>query len=102
MTGKWEVGERIPTEKELTQKFNVSRFTVRQSHMELTREGYWPRQAGKGTFVKSWKDIQKHKQTGNSKKQICLVLPYEDHSLIWNTIKRVESEAKLWIIEKFS
>ena len=94
LTGNWAVGERIPTEKELSQKFNVSRFTVRQSLMELTSEGYLQRQAGRGTFVKSWKDIQEHKRIRSGKKQIGLVLPYENYAHTGDIIKGVESEAK--------
>ena len=56
LSGKWAVGQCIPTEKELSEKFNVSRFTVRQSLLELTREGYLYRQAGRELSCSLGKD----------------------------------------------
>lgn len=46
-------GELIPSERELVQKYGVSRITVRRAIDELVSEGYLYRVQGKGTFVKS-------------------------------------------------
>ncbi|GKU83510.1 GntR family transcriptional regulator [Niallia sp. NCCP-28] len=45
-------GERLPTEPELCEKYNVSRITVRKAVLDLVEEGYLLKQQGKGTFVK--------------------------------------------------
>lgn len=45
--------QQIPTEKELGEKYNVSRITVRKAIDELVNEGYLYRIQGKGTYVKS-------------------------------------------------
>ena len=45
--------EAIPTERELIEKYNVSRTTVRQALNELCTEGYLYRKKGVGTFVSS-------------------------------------------------
>jgi len=44
-------GEKILTEREFTEKYNVSRITVRNAIAELVDEGYLIRKQGKGTFV---------------------------------------------------
>ena len=49
--GDYRPGERIPSEYELTQRFGVSRSTVRQAISELVLEGWLYRIQGSGTFV---------------------------------------------------
>ncbi len=49
--GKFQEGTLFPTERELGQKFQVSRITVRRAIDELVREGYLIARQGKGTFV---------------------------------------------------
>lgn len=44
-------GEMIPSEKEYTEKYEISRMTVRQAISNLVNDGYLYRQRGKGTFV---------------------------------------------------
>lgn len=44
-------GQMLPSERELTEKFDVSRMTVRQSISELVNEGFLYKEQGKGTFV---------------------------------------------------
>jgi DNA-binding GntR family transcriptional regulator len=43
-------GEKIPTEPELSEQYNVSRITVRKAVEELVKEGYLIKQQGKGTL----------------------------------------------------
>jgi DNA-binding GntR family transcriptional regulator len=49
--GRWKVGERIPTETELSAQFDVSRNTVRQALDILHSMNLVSRQQGRGTFV---------------------------------------------------
>jgi GntR family transcriptional regulator len=51
-TGKLMPGDRIPTEKELAEIYNVSAITARQAILNLVQEGLLVRQQGKGTFVR--------------------------------------------------
>ncbi|QBD77143.1 GntR family transcriptional regulator [Ktedonosporobacter rubrisoli] len=50
-SGAWQPGDRIPSEVEVRQHFDVSRATVRQAVTSLEQEGLLTRQQGRGTFV---------------------------------------------------
>ena len=49
--GKWKIGEKIPSERELAENFSVSRMTLRQAIQTLVDEGILERKIGSGTFV---------------------------------------------------
>ena len=49
--GIWETGEKIPSESELQDNYNVSRTTVRLAVKELINEEKLKSQQGKGTYV---------------------------------------------------
>lgn len=51
MSGTYPPGERIPTENELSDKFNASRITIRQSLKVLESQGMLNRKQGIGTIV---------------------------------------------------
>ncbi|MGE5588767.1 MAG: GntR family transcriptional regulator [Clostridia bacterium] len=48
---KWLPRERLPSEAELVEQFNVSRITVRRAVDELVRDGLVIRQKGLGAFI---------------------------------------------------
>ena len=50
-SGNYKVGSLIPTEKEFSDYFLISRTTVRQAITELVQEGWLYRVKSKGTFV---------------------------------------------------
>ena len=49
--GRYKSGDLIPTEKEISDAFQISRTTVRQAITELVQEGRLYRVKSKGTFV---------------------------------------------------
>jgi GntR family transcriptional regulator len=53
-----EVGSMLPTERDLAERFEVSRTTVRQAIAELVVEGRLERTQGSGTYVAEPKLIQ--------------------------------------------
>jgi GntR family transcriptional regulator len=53
-----QVGDAIPSERQLSADFGVSRLTVRAALDELVREGYLVRRHGSGTFVSEPKIAQ--------------------------------------------
>ena len=50
-TGEYHPGDRLPTEFDLTKRFQVSRQTVRQAMAQLQKEGYLIQRQGSGTYV---------------------------------------------------
>lgn len=51
LSGIWKAGQQIPTEKELSEIFRVSKAVVRQAVSLLVEEGFLIKRQGKGTFV---------------------------------------------------
>lgn len=49
--GEYKPGVMLPSEKEFTQLFNVSRMTVRRAFDDLIQDGILRRQAGSGVFL---------------------------------------------------
>ncbi|GAB6100393.1 arabinose utilization transcriptional regulator AraR [Halanaerocella petrolearia] len=50
--GQIKPGDKLPTESELTEKYNVSRHTVRKALNILNQEGLLHKKQGVGTFLK--------------------------------------------------
>ncbi|MFH1613474.1 MAG: GntR family transcriptional regulator [Planctomycetota bacterium] len=49
------VGQQIPTEISISEKYNVSRLTARRALSNLENKGYLKRTPGRGSFVKNWR-----------------------------------------------
>jgi GntR family transcriptional regulator len=57
-------GESIPSEKELQDKYHLSRITVRRALSDLAAEGYVTREPGRGTFVRPAKLLESSQTLG--------------------------------------
>ncbi|SUO89705.1 GntR family transcriptional regulator [Streptococcus uberis] len=51
--GVWLIGDRLPSERDLADYFEVSRMTLRQAVTLLVEEGILERRVGSGTYVAS-------------------------------------------------
>ncbi|WP_295581456.1 FadR/GntR family transcriptional regulator [uncultured Oscillibacter sp.] len=52
LEGKWRAGERLPSEHELSDIFQVSRVSIRQALQALSAQGLIETRSGDGSFVK--------------------------------------------------
>lgn len=50
-SGEWKPGDLIPSERELSETYGISRMTARQAITDLVNEGVFYREQGRGTFV---------------------------------------------------
>lgn len=51
LSGQIQPGEKLPSENQLTEKYSLSRHTVRKAIALLEREGYVEAYHGKGTLL---------------------------------------------------
>ncbi|WP_216609967.1 FadR/GntR family transcriptional regulator [Cellulosimicrobium protaetiae] len=65
ISGRWPVGERIPTEVALVSEFGIGRNTVREALQSLVHAGLLRREQGRGTFV-----ISRSELTGTLERQL--------------------------------
>nr|WP_318527578.1 FCD domain-containing protein [Microbispora cellulosiformans] len=65
VSGRWPVGEQIPTEAALVSEFGIGRNTVREALQSLVHAGLLRREQGRGTFV-----ISNSELTGTLERQL--------------------------------
>lgn len=95
--GKYKENDKLPSERELCQMYDISRATVRQTILELEKEGYIYKQHGKGTFVsgerfkqdllKFYSFTEEMKKAG--KKPSTIVIDFEITRLNENVAKKM-------------
>lgn len=77
--GKFPSGSQLPTEKELSETYQVSRITSKRALAELEQAGLISRIRGKGSFVKDLSQSEVKKAN-----QILFVLPFMDNLYLGN------------------
>lgn len=50
-SGQWRAGDRLPTERELSEQFKISRTTVRKVFQDMKDRGLISQTVGSGTYV---------------------------------------------------
>lgn len=83
LNGEMVYREKLPTEQEIGELFSVSRHTVRQSILELEKEGYIYRERSKGAFVQK---LDKEKRS----KMIVVITTYLSEYIFPFLIKGIE------------
>ena len=83
--GSYRPGEKLPSEQELRDQFDVSRQTVRRALEVLEEQGLTYGQQGKGTFVT---DPALEEQ--NKSRQIAVVTTYVDNYIFPRIIQGIE------------
>ena len=61
--GVWEIGQRLPSERDLADDYEVSRMKLRQAITLLVEEGILERRVGSGTYVASHRVQEKMRGT---------------------------------------
>ena len=61
--GLWKIGDRLPSERDLAERFEVSRMTLRQAITLLVEEGILERRVGSGTYIASSRVQEKMRGT---------------------------------------
>lgn len=72
--GRFAAGGRIPSERELAEKYKISRASVRESITELIQAGVLFRTVGKGTFVSGESSGPAPKSDATELHNICFVI----------------------------
>ena len=88
LSGSYNVGEQIPTESALQDKYNVSRHTIRKAILELSNEGFLRSEKGSGTYVSNQ---YQSKSIGNSNtKTIGVITTYISDYIFPSIIRGIE------------
>ncbi|WP_085524520.1 GntR family transcriptional regulator [Tuberibacillus sp. Marseille-P3662] len=101
---KYQAGDRLPSEKEVSESFQVSRITSKKALEKLAAEGFVYRQRGKGTFVAEDKKMNRQAKASNKKPLFGLVVTNFDDSFTSHLISSIEeaSSNQCFIILKRS
>ena len=109
-SGRWQEGERLPSEANLVHQFGVSRITVTRAVADLHQAGLVERIAGSGTYVKRAHAVTAHSfgllipNLGETEifEPICqgmMASPLaREHALLWGSavVKGDSKEDRAW------
>lgn len=93
--GKYKPGEKIPGEREMAQKINVSRNTVREAYKILEAQGYLHIRHGQGVFVAD-EDSQIHKLASS------FFIKQDTMLELFSIRKILETEAIVWLVDNLT
>jgi GntR family transcriptional regulator, arabinose operon transcriptional repressor len=88
-SGKYAPGERLPAERLLTEKYGVTRMTVRRAIKFLIELGFLEARHGSGTYVSA----RKLSKMENGNKIIGVLVPDIQRGVMIDLIRGIEDEA---------
>jgi GntR family transcriptional regulator len=92
LSGQYDLGEKLPSENELVEKFGVSKITIRHAMARLEADRLITRKSGKGTFVADTISVPKQIMFTHMMRDIVLDAErYESKLLGLQTIRAGES-----------
>lgn len=71
LRGEYPVGSKLPSERELSEYYNVSRIPVREALKALSDMGILEIKRGAGTFVKKLRQTLCRMERKNRQKPLC-------------------------------
>jgi len=97
-SGKLKSNEKLPTEIELAQQYNVSKITSKKALDELKGDGLVYSKRGSGTFVSNFEKTffeteRRQNSLSNNSKEISMLLPFE--TTLGNILNVVNSTSKV-------
>ncbi|MFB5675411.1 GntR family transcriptional regulator [Paenibacillus terreus] len=104
VSGKYKAGDRVPSEKELSEDFRVSRITSKKALEKLVEDGTVYRQRGKGTFVSGDQSGKRIVEDNERKPLFGLIVTAFDDTYGTKLISSIEeaSDGKCFVILKRS
>jgi len=90
LSGDYSVGEQIPTELAMQNRYSVSRHTVRKAVLELSTEGYLRSEKGSGTYVSN----QFRSPVLTNKRTIGVITTYISDYIFPSIIRGIEERLK--------
>ncbi|MDR1789570.1 MAG: GntR family transcriptional regulator [Opitutaceae bacterium] len=87
----WPVKTQIPTEKEIVERFKVSRVTARKALQAMRRDGTLESFPGRGTFLA--RSVTARTSAARSANLIGLLVPNASDPMVGGVVRGVEAEA---------
>ena len=81
-------GDKLPTENELSDQYNVSKITIRKAIQNLSDEGYVNKVQGEGTFINFKKDKLYLNKTSGFKESLSSLGHASRHDIIQHRPER--------------
>ena len=95
LDGQMAVGEKMPTEKELSEQYGVSIITSRRAMVELERDGLIKRIKGSGSYVNPHASISGRREETQSR-TIGVIFPFNtDDPLSFNCMQGISRYAEI-------